>query len=74
MVTLKLLAVGTNTGLILPPELLAQLGLKEGDEIVAELSGGGVLLSAGSPEVRRQLQLGEEFMDEYSDTFHELAK
>jgi putative addiction module antidote len=72
--TLKLRAVGTNTGVILPPELLAQLGLKEGDEVLAEPTRDGLILSRYDPEVQRQLQMGEEFMEEYRDTFHELAK
>ncbi len=72
--TLKLQAVGTSTGLILPTELLAQLGMREGDEVFAEPTRDGLILSTYDPEVRRQLQLGDEFMEEYRDAFHELAK
>lgn len=72
--TLKLIAVGTSTGVILPEELLARLGLREGDEIFVEPTRDGLILSIHDPEVRRQLDLGEEFMEEYRDTFHDLAK
>ena len=74
IMTLKLRAVGTSTGLILPKELLAQIGTREGDEIFAEPTRDGLLLSVFNPEVRRQLDLGDELMEEYRDAFHELAK
>lgn len=72
--TLKLRAVGTSTGLIIPKELLAQLGWKEGEEIIATPTRDGLSLSPYDPEVARQVALGEKFMDDYKDTFHELAK
>ena len=72
--TLKLRAVGTSTGLILPKELLAQLGWKEGVEVIATSTRDGLVLTHFDPEVERQVKLGEEFMDEYRETFRELAK
>ena len=72
--TLKLRAVGTSTGLILPKELLSQLGWKEGEEVIATSTRDGLVLSNYDPEVERQVKLGEEFMDEYRETFRELAK
>jgi putative addiction module antidote len=74
IMTLKLRAVGTSTGLILPKELLGQLGAKEGDEVIATITRDGLMISLYDPEVARQVSLGEEFMHEYRDTFHELAK
>ena len=72
--TLKLRAVGTSTGLILPKELLAQLGWKEVVEVIATSTRDGLVLTHFDPEVERQVKLGEEFMDEYRETFRELAK
>ena len=72
--TLKLRAVGTSTGLILPKEVLSQLGWKEGEELVATPTRDGLVLSHFDPEVARQVKLGEEFMAEYRETFRELAK
>lgn len=74
IMTLKLRAVGTSTALILPNELLAQVGMREGDEVFVEPTSDGLMLSPYDPEVSRQLKLGEEFMEEYRDAFHELAK
>jgi putative addiction module antidote len=72
--TLKLRAVGTSTGIILPKELLAQLGLKEGDEVFATPTRDGLVLSPYDAEVAEEVKLGREFMDRYRNTFHELAK
>lgn len=72
--TLKLRAVGTSTGLILPKEVLSQLGWKEGEELIATPTRDGLVLSHFDPEVARQVKLGEEFMVEYRETFRELAK
>ena len=43
--TLKLRAFGTRTGVIFPKDLLAQLGVKEGDELFAIPTRDGLLLS-----------------------------
>ena len=72
--TLKLRSVGTSTGLILPKDLLAQLGWKEGEDVIATPTRDGLVLTNFDPEVERQVALGEEFMDEYRETFRELAK
>ena len=72
--TLKLRAVGTSTGVIFPKDLLAQLGLKEGDEIFATPTRDGLLLSPYDAEAAEDVRLGQEFMKRYRNTFHELAK
>ena len=74
MIALKLRAVGTSTGVILPKELLAQMGLKEGDELFAVPTREGLILSPYDAEVAEEVRLGREFMDRYRNTFHELAK
>jgi putative addiction module antidote len=74
MITLKLRAIGTSTGFIIPKDLLSQIGWKEGEEIIATPTRDGLTLSHFDPEVARQVAMGEEFMDEYKETFRELAK
>ena len=59
--TLKLRAVGTSTGL-------------RAKRFVATNTRDGLVLSHHDPEVARQVKLGEEFLDEYCETFRELAK
>lgn len=67
--------IGNSTGLILPKELLARLGLEPGDELHAAPDGaGGLRLSPYDPNFERSMSLVEEIMDEYRDTLRELAK
>jgi antitoxin component of MazEF toxin-antitoxin module len=45
---LEIIEIGDELGVILPEEILASLGVREGDEIVAEIVPGGCLLKATS--------------------------
>ena len=71
---LKLRPVGTSTGIIVPKEMLVRLRVKEADSLFAVETPEGYLLTPYDPEVEKQLKLGREFMTEYRDTFHALAK
>ncbi len=75
MIALKLTQVGNSVGLILPREALAKLGVHKGDTLfLTEGPEGEMRLSAYDPRVAEEIALGEEFMDEYRDTFRALAK
>ncbi len=75
MIALKLTQIGNSVGVILTKEALAKLGVGKGDVIyLTDAPGGDLLVSAYSPEVARQIALGEEIMDEYRDTLRALAK
>ena len=71
---LKLRAVGTSTGIILPKETLRRLNVKEGDSLFAVETPDGYLLTPYDPEVEEQVRVGREFMANYRDTFRALAK
>jgi len=71
---LKLRAVGTSTGIILPKETLRRLNVKEGDSLFAVETPDGYLLTPYDPEVEEQVRVGREFMAKYRDTFRALAK
>lgn len=71
---LKLRAVGTSTGLVLPKETLQRLNVKRGDTLFAVETPDGYLLTPYDPEVEEQVRLGREFMAKYRDTFRALAK
>ena len=71
---LKLRAVGTSTGILLPKEMLLRLKLRKDDTIFAVETPEGYLLTPYDPEVERQIQKGREFMKKYRDTFRVLAK
>ena len=71
---LKLRAVGTSTGLVLPKEMLARMKVKKDDSLFAIETREGYLLTPYDPEIERQLKLGRGFMTRYRDTFRALAK
>jgi len=74
MSALKLTQIGNSVGVILPKEVLARLKLEKGDTVFMTEAANGVTLTPYDPEVDDQLKLGREFMREYRDTFHQLAK
>jgi putative addiction module antidote len=75
MIALKLTQIGNSVGVVLPKDVLRQLGVEKGDTVfLTEAPGGGLQISPFDPEVAKQVALGEEIMDEYRDTFRALAK
>jgi putative addiction module antidote len=74
MHALKLRAVGTSTGVVLPKELLARLKVEKGDVLFATETPSGVLLTPYDAKVEEQLRLGREVMKRYRDTLRALAK
>jgi len=71
---LKLRAIGTSTGIVLPKETLTRLKLKRGDSLFAVETPDGYLLTPYDATVDEQVKLGLEFMAKYRNTFRALAK
>lgn len=75
MKALKIRKVGNSLGVILPKEMLAELGLGEGDELVAIKEGQRAFsLTASEPELARQLEIARKGMTRYRRALAELAK
>jgi putative addiction module antidote len=74
MFTLKLTQVGNSVGVILPKEMLARLKLGKGESIYLTETPEGYVLTPYDPALAEQVEAGREFMREYRDTFHQLAK
>lgn len=74
MVKLKIRAVGTSAGVILPKEALAHLGVHEGDELYLVESPDGYQVTPYDPEFERQIESARKGMDAYRNTLRELAK
>ena len=72
--TLKLTAVGTSTGIVIPKELLTRLKLEKGDVLHAIETRDGILLTPYDAEVEEQIRCGLKIMKEYSEAFRALAK
>lgn len=74
MTTLKLTAVGTSTGVVIPKEMLTRLNVRRGDVLFAVETPSGYLLTPYDPAVEEQIRLTEEIMKEYRETLRALAK
>lgn len=74
MSAIKLTQIGNSVGVILPKETLARLKLVKGDTVFLTDAVNGVTLTPYDPALEEQLKLGREFMHDYRDTFHQLAK
>jgi putative addiction module antidote len=67
--------IGNSLGLILPKELLAQLGFHEGDKLYpVRQPDGSLRLSPFDPKHARTMEIARQIMHEYRDTFAALAK
>ena len=71
---LKLRAVGTSTGIVLPKEFLNRLKVEKDDQLFAVETPEGYLLTPYDPGVEEQLKIGRKFMRKYRETFRALAK
>ncbi|HRD96503.1 MAG TPA: AbrB/MazE/SpoVT family DNA-binding domain-containing protein [Rubrivivax sp.] len=74
MTTLRLTQIGNSVGVILPKEVLARLKLEKGDTVFVTDAPEGVTLTPYDPTLEVQLKAGREFMHEFRDAFHQLAK
>ena len=71
---LKLTAVGTSTGVVLPKPLLQRMKVERGDTLHVIETAEGVLLTPYDPTIAEQVELGRAFMKQYRDTFKALAE
>ncbi len=74
MSALKLTQIGNSVGVILPKEVLARMKVEKGDTVFMTEAANGITLTPYDPELEEQLKVGREFMREFRDTFHQLAK
>ncbi|GAC1630782.1 MAG: hypothetical protein NVS9B10_23480 [Nevskia sp.] len=75
MYELKVRAVGTSSGVLLPKDLLSELGLKQGDSIFATKGpDGSFRLTPYDDSFAEQMKAAEDIAGEYRDVFRALAK
>jgi putative addiction module antidote len=74
MAALKLTAVGTSTGVVIPKEMLNRMKVSRGDKLHVVETPEGYLLTPYDPAIAAQVEAGRGFMKEYRDTFKVLAK
>lgn len=71
---LKLTQIGNSIGVILPKEVLANLKLTKGESIFLTETPDGYAMTPYDPALDEQVSAGREFMRDFRDTFHVLAK
>ena len=72
---LELKKIGNSTGLILPKELLARLGLEQGDAVtVTEGPDRSLTVSPYSDDDDETMRLARKVMRDYRNTLKALAK
>ena len=74
MLALKVTQIGNSVGVILPKEALARLKIEKGDSLFLTDTPDGLTLTPYDPTLQEQLEAGRDFMREFRDTFHALAK
>jgi len=74
MRVLKIIAIGTSSGVVIPKQMLSRLKVKKGDTLYAVETAEGYLLTPYDPAIEEQLRVGQEFTKEYRDTSKNLAK
>ncbi len=71
---LKIRAVGSSSGAVFPKELLAELGVQQGDTLfVTKAPDGSVRLTPYDPTFARQMAVAEKIMHSHRDVFRALA-
>lgn len=72
---LEVKRIGNSTGLILPKDLVARLGVEVGDPLYAIEDGeGGLRLVRHDPGFEASMEMVDTIMAEYRDTLRELAR
>jgi putative addiction module antidote len=65
---------GDKRVVVLPPELLAQLGWDVGDVLMAEIFEDGIKFTRAKTKHDRAMEIARTVMEKYRKTFEALAK
>lgn len=71
---LKVTRIGDSLGVVLPPEVVERLGLKDGDQLSAVEQADGAMQFATISTQNRTMQAARRVIDQYAETFRILAK
>ena len=74
MNALKVKKIGNSAGVILPKELLAELGTDVGGTLSVTRTARGIELATSDSEFARQMAIAREIMIRRRDALRELAK
>lgn len=73
--TLKIRKIGNSSGVILPKNLLDEMGVEDGDNLfVVREADGSLRLTPYDPDFAEAVEDARAFMDSHRNAFQELAK
>ncbi|MBL8546207.1 MAG: AbrB/MazE/SpoVT family DNA-binding domain-containing protein [Hyphomonadaceae bacterium] len=72
--TLKVRKIGNSLGVVLPKDVLAKLGVSEGDDLSVSETPDGVALQRNDAELQEQIEAARRAMKRYRNALRELAK
>jgi len=71
---LKVRKVGNSHGVVLPKEVLAELGVGENDVLILTRTPQGIVLTPYDPNLAEAMKVFEEGRKRYRNALRELAK
>ena len=71
---LRIMPIEGSSGLILPNEILSQLGVGLDDHLYLVDIPGGFMITNSDPEHERQVDSAEKAMSKYATTLRDLSK
>lgn len=72
---LKLTAIGSSTGVVIPKEMLARMNVEKGDSLyLVEAPDGTYRLTPYDPLFAKKMEKAEDIMRRYRNTLHILAQ
>ena len=75
MTKLKLVAVGTSTGMVVPKDVLTRLNVGKGDALyIMESPDGSFRLTPYDPDFADKMDRADAIMRRYRNTMHTLAQ
>jgi putative addiction module antidote len=74
MNALKVTRIGNSAGVILPKDLLVELGVEVGGTLSVSRTPRGIELSASDEEFEKQMAAARKVMRRYREALRELAK
>jgi putative addiction module antidote len=74
MYTLKIHKIGDSLGITLPQEVLEQLKVGEGDEVLLTETADGVQITACNPEFEKAMKIYRKVSQKYKNALRELAQ
>ena len=71
----KVRKIGNSLGIVLPKEVLQTLKVEEGASLyITESPKCGILVNAEKPHFKEKMQVAEDAMRRYRNTFRKLAE